>query len=898
MAQVVSKEQLAQASGAGGFVPGVSQSQQPVIGQSSTSSFLHNLVPDALNLFNQFAAHEQDQAFIQGQADTMSGMVRDQSWLTQRAYDQGIKYQTYTDELANFPVQLRNVARESIDANENLDQYTTRIQPYLAQINTRISELGLTGAAKEAAQKQMMTTLASAQKTYQTEMEQETFRRVDQGNSKVSATAIAAITVTDDPNEVTSHLTAAYDNTYETSRYAYPKQANDMASKNVYGALKVAMSGLNAADPKDLDKLRAYETYLRSPEASRLTPDIRSQAIEAVNNKFLEVRAVQQVYDDERIREIEDHVNTGQPIDIASIDAMQGEFLNDMRSGRKTPQQANQAIEKLQTIKDKANKDMGMQNFLVNAQKTDLLANGKTDADQTTATLTAVAKQYPGDYTRASISAINYGMQQRNMGTIKAGAELATSQFMPALTMSGAELKEANDGQQGKAFKGFVERYREAGVKNSPGMQAALLEAVPQADRPAVEFYLRNLQEGASIDLRTAAGSINTIKGQLKEFEARGGANSVSVDAKSFKSKFWLGGSSATAGAELGYQPNDTVLELNAAKATGIVRSMSADLASKGYVIHDGVSGMQALVRENRVLRSPSGPVFINPNWVKAVGVQSGVASDNEQLVKTIRQYQVNYAAQFGGRVSPDDVFAEVRGTDLALRAYDKSGNPVALKNQNGVYVPERIIAPNQVQADLNATIKKDVSTGGTRVIALARAGKQDFNITADWGIPFKSNALGAAIGQHLAHVEGYVDKPTQTDPRYTKDQVIGIGINVTAHPAWKAQLMQAQGNPQALAEMTGKFVKQHYKNWDQWLGTAGIPGGDSTNAARYRSAHIALADAAWHGGEGGGEKYASILSMAKTDKAKAMSTLQQTAFYKQSQPYRKQILEQGIKSL
>lgn len=886
MADVISKQNLAQAQQTG-FNPGIS-ADIPVAPQRG-SVFWNEILPVTAQLASKYAQQEHDNAFVQGQADQLSGMITEQSWLTQRSYDQGKAYQTYTQDLADFPVNLRDHARASIDAGENLQQYTERVKPLMAGLNQRIDQLGLTGTAKETAQKQMLTTLASAQDTYQKELEKETFRRVDESNARISASAVSAIVESGaGADKVIANLDAAYDQTYEVSRYQYPKQAADMASKNVMGALQVGLARLNMADPNDVDKLRNYEQYLQSAQAGKLQPEIRARGLEAVNAKFLEVRQVQQVYDDEKIRELETRVAAGQPTDPKYIDSLQDSALADMRAGRKTPAQANSYIEKLQTIKLKAVKDMGEESFLLNAQYSDLLANKKTAQDQTAATLTNVTKQYGADYTRASISAINYGVAQRNMGTIKAGAELATSQFIPALTQSGAELQKANDGQQGAAFAGFVGRYQDAGVRNAPGMQAALLEAIPQADRPAFELLMRKLPPGAGIDLRSAAPQLNVIKQQLKEFEARGGAQGITVKSADMKSKFWFGGSAATAGAEIGYQPSDTILELNAQKATSVLRTEGVDMAAKGYLVHDGTSGMQALVRENRVLRTPNGPIFINPSWVKAVGVMEGVASDNQQLSDVIQAKRTEYVKLMGGRVKSDDVYAEVRGTSLILRGYDKNGSPMQ----------EQAIDAYKIKDQLNAEINKAQKAGMPKTIAMARTKNQDFEITADWGVPFKSNELGAAVGQHLAAMEGYVSKPTATDTRYTSDKVIGIGINLNKNPKWAAEAEAAGSDPKKMAALTGRFVKEHYKDWSQWLDTAGLPGADSVMGKRYRSAYIGLADAAWHGGSGGATQYASAIKLAQTDKAAALEKLKSTAFYKQSGPDRKKYLEQGITSV
>ena len=888
MADIISKPTLASSSGYG-YSSGA-QVDIPIAPKTPTtlSLFTNELLPTVAATMNKMVDNAKDQAFMQGQADQYSGMIQDQSWMTKQAYDQGVNFQKYSEYLSDVPDRFMQAAKQSAQNYETVEQYNQRISPILADVNSYMGNLGLLGKAKEAAQKQFLSLNITAQDTYQKAREEEGYRMVDTGMANIAASAARALGNVPNltPDVVIQNMSAAYSAAYELASPMFPKQAADMASKNAHSILQIGLAQLNPANPSDLDKLKAYDAYLRSPEAAQIQPDILGRAMEAVNKKYDDVRKAQKVYDDDQVRELELQVAEGKDVDTKQIYAMQQQARDDMRSGRKDPEQAEAYINKLHEIQKGVVKDQGKQSFLLSAQSADLDRNGYTKEEQTKAVKQAVAKQYGSDYTKASISAINFGIQQRNMGTIKAGAEIATSQFIPAFAMTKDELVKANDGQQGAAFRGFVDRYRAAGAKGAVGMQAALLEAIPQDDRAAFEVLLRD-SSNTAIDLRTAAPQLQVIKQQLKDFQSKGGAYNVKISADDFKSKFWFGGSSATGGASIGHQPQDTVLVRNQGKFQSVLESSIPDLQHKGYVIHDSKSAMQAMIRENYALVTPSGPVAINPNWVKAVGIKDGVSSNNEVLAGTIDKLRAAYASK--KKIKADDVYAEVRGTTLVLQGY----------NSDGVHQQEVAYAPNVIKNLINDDITQQAKKGRKLEIGVASTGKSVMPITSDWGVPFKNNEFGTALGQHLARMEGYVSSARVTDPRYTTNRVVGIGINIDANPKWAAEASAAASNPIKMGEVTGRFAKEHYANWKNLEAATGLPPLNSVLGKRYWSAYLGLGDATWHGSTNGGMQYAKALRLAASGNVTAgLGALQQTAFYKQSGPDRKKFLEHGVRSV
>ena len=102
--------------------------------------------------------------------------------------------------------------------------------------------------------------------------------------------------------------------------------------------------------------------------------------------------------------------------------------------------------------------------------------------------------------------------------------------------------------------------------------------------------------------------------------------------------------------------------------------------------------------------------------------------------------------------------------------------------------------------------------------------------------------------------------------------------------------------SPEEMAQVTGRFVKEHYAAWPSVVQAAGLPEANNPTGQYYKAAYIGLADAYWHGGKGGGDSYAAILSTAKDDQSSAMSALRNTAYYKQSGKSRQKTLELGVK--
>lgn len=881
----IEKQALAQPGGFS-FSSGASQSIAPVAGRSS---FLEELVPGLANVALKYAEQQQDNAFVQGQADHLAGQIQEQSWWTQKAYDQGQAFEAYTKELGNFPETLKQDALEAVNAGEDLQGYTKRIQPKLAAINNRIGELGLTGKAKEQAQKQLLGTLAISQQAYIKKQQDDLQRKADTGIARINSVAVQA--VMDDSADTGSigfSFDSAYQNSYDILYNLDPKNAQERASKNVAGAIGSSLALIKPGDPRDVQRLRDIESYLNSDAGSKLSPDILSKLRSDINSTFKNVRDVQDVNDSQIVQNLELREASGDTPTMDELNQLVTAKKLDVQTNKTDANSGQQFINKIYAMQVRIAKTMGDNAFLWDATPQDLIINGKTDADKVKSVVTSATKQYGNDVSRTSVSVMNNGQRTRNMAVVKAGADLAAGAFLPAMTMTGAELKEANDGIQGASFVGFVGRYQSAVTSGNLGMQNALLDAIPTDQRAAFELYLRQASaSNVPVDLRSAAPKIQQLQSQLKDFEARGGNRSVKVQPDDLKA--WFGQAFSNTAAEFGHQPSDTVLQQQSNRFTEILqRNMSELSTAKGYVIHDAKSAMNAMIRENMVMQTQNGLIAISPGWAKAVGIQ-GVAANSEQLSSVVEKERADYVKKFSGRVRPDDVYAEVVGTDLILTGYDKAGNP-----QQRLNVPAY-----KIKGKLDAEIQKFAQTGRTKTIALGRTNGRDFPIKAGWGIAFGNNELGALVGQHLSAMEGYVASPTQTDTRFTKDKVIGIGINLDKHPEYAKRAIAAGGDIEAMAQLTADFAKdKQYKNWNQWVNQAGLPSTVGRLDSRYNSAYIGLADAAWHGGEGGAAMYAKALSTVKTDRAGAFKLLKESSVYKQSGTQRRKYLEQGLYSI
>ncbi len=148
--------------GAGFAVANAQQNQDATSGKT----VLPNVIQNAANALNKVVKFENDNAFLQGQADYYAKTISEQSWLTTDSYQQGRSLSEFSTGILDYQQQATTLARESVQAGEDLNTFTQKLAPVLKDMNDKVAALGLTGEAKDTALKTVLTSVASAQKLY------------------------------------------------------------------------------------------------------------------------------------------------------------------------------------------------------------------------------------------------------------------------------------------------------------------------------------------------------------------------------------------------------------------------------------------------------------------------------------------------------------------------------------------------------------------------------------------------------------------------------------------------------------------------------------------------------------------------------------------------------------
>ena len=141
----------------------------------------------------EYLDKQDNNAFLQGQADHMAGTVREQSWLTKDAYNQGIKFGKFGESQLQFSAKAKTLAQQSIEAGEDVQTYTSKLAPLLKEQSDFMDSLGLQSDARDKANQSILNNVNVAQKLYQSELEATTIRNVNTATNSITAGAVNTI---------------------------------------------------------------------------------------------------------------------------------------------------------------------------------------------------------------------------------------------------------------------------------------------------------------------------------------------------------------------------------------------------------------------------------------------------------------------------------------------------------------------------------------------------------------------------------------------------------------------------------------------------------------------------------------------------------------------------------
>jgi hypothetical protein len=860
--------------GAGFAVANAQQNQDATSGKT----VLPGVIQNAANALNKVVKFENDNAFLQGQADYYAKTISEQSWLTTDSYQQGRSLSEFSTGILDYQQRASELARASVQAGEDLNTFTQKLAPVLKDMNDKVAALGLTGEAKDTALKTVLTSVASAQKLYQKELENETIRNRELGANQLgTAAVVAAMQPGADGAVIAGNLDAVFQGVYQLHENEDPKNALSKASKKSLGAVKEIVTRLQASSTDDLNKLKMLSGYMQ--RTTNWTTDERDAALNAIDSKFMEFEKFQDVYDQEQVRTLETRLLSGEAT-IDDIRGAQSSLHARVDAGTKDPSQANPLFSKLHALSLNADKAYGDNLLVSNGTYADWLRSDKGVAKLAGLKTAQLVTAFNGDTSAAGVYLMRDSTRTNIPGEFKRGAELVTQGFQSFLNAPANSITEVQD-TQASAVLTYATAWNQAA--DNPGQRDALIAALPKEWQGAMRQVLRSPDVDVT-DMRQLKGALDKARDGIEQ-QARAGFT-AQFTPDTFKSTFF--GDNGLQ-AKLFNQPTDALLMQYSREANANVLRNKEYLASKGHLIVDEESAAQALLQEGLAVRTASGPVFLNPEFKQSTGIDN-----NEMLAKVFEQVKQEVSSKSGGRSKAENVRVVVTGGTATFIDYD----------DNNVPLRQHVQTPDDLNRRYRAWIEEQAATAPENVLDSVRVGGPSgttLNVTKPWGNAFMSNDLGTKVAKHLARSEGWTpdwrntrSAEGQADPNLKQVDVIGIGISKQDHPDWVARLDAAKGSPAKMSQVIGDFAGEYFKDFPAYVKEAGIPQ-TFEFGRRPDAVYIGLADAMWHGGTTGAKQYAAAIKTASTDIEQAKKDLMGTAVYKQSGPARRKFLERGL---
>lgn len=859
--------------GAGFAVANAKQNQDATSGKT----VLPGVIQSAANALNKVVKFENDNAFLQGQADYYAKTISEQSWLTTDSYQQGRSLSEFSTGILDYQQRASELARASVQAGEDLNTFTQKLAPVLKDMNDKVAALGLTGEAKDTALKTVLTSVASAQKLYQKELENETTRNRELGANQLgTAAVVAAMQPGADGAVIAGNLDAVFQGVYQLHENEDPKNALSKASKKSLGAVKEIVTRLQASSTDDLNKLKMLSGYMQ--RATNWTPDERDAALNAIDSKFMEFEKFQDVYDQEQIRTLETRLLSGEAT-IDDIRSAQSSLHARVGAGTKDPSKANPLLDKLHALSLKVDAEYGNKLLVTQGTYADVLKSGQS-VEKVLNQKVAQLVDTLGDTSAAGVYLMRDSTRTDIPGEYKKGAELVAQGFQNFLNAPASSITEVQD-TQANAVLTYATAWNQAA--DNPGQRDALIAALPKEWQGAMRQVLRSPDVDVT-DMRQLKGALDKARDGIEQ-QARAGFT-AQFTPDTFKSTFF--GDNGLQ-AKLFNQPTDALLMQYSREANANVLRNKEYLASKGHLIVDEESAAQALLQEGLAVRTASGPVFLNPEFKQSTGIEN-----NEMLAKVIEQVKQEVSSKSGGRSKAENVRVVVTGGTATFIDYD----------DNNVPLRQYVQTPDDLNRRYRAWVEEQAATAPENILDSVRVGGPSgvtLNVTKPWGNAFMSNDLGTKVAKHLARSEGWTpdwrntrSAEGQADPNLKQVDVIGIGISKQDHPEWVERLDAAKDSPAKMSQVIGDFAGEYFKTFPAYVKEAGIPQ-TFEFGRRPDAVYIGLADAMWHGGSTGAKQYAAAIKTASTDIEQAKRDLMSTAVYKQSGPARRKFLERGL---
>lgn len=180
--------------------------------------------------------------------------------------------------------------------------------------------------------------------------------------------------------------------------------------------------------------------------------------------------------------------------------------------------------------------------------------------------------------------------------------------------------------------------------------------------------------------------------------------------------------------------------------------------------------------------------------------------------------------------------------------------------------------------------------------VSNGKNGFDTFYVTGAMSGSVFGQALGNTVMTELAKEEGMLLNWTATNPKVTKDPVIGIGYK-RGYPAWDKRFEAAEGDAIALSRVTCEFATWYFNNIPTKFSKAtGTDWERATTNPMMLPVIVATTDYSWHAGRNANGYYEALELVKQNKLDAAMDRLKASAPYQQSGFGRKMKLERGLR--
>lgn len=920
--------------------------QQATVGQyreryqepQNNGDFLNNLLAIGKGLVDSQNT-DKDANLALGAADEANGAIRDVSFLDQKYYNQGHAYQSIVNQQTQNASAFKQDATQAAQQGASADDILTLGNPYTTSNVDAIRNANLDPDIKTKLYQASIQDHVAQQKQVTASLLQQA--QITEVNARATRASSLAQQFTDSTldGDTRGILIGSYLNNAIAGRMVTgekPEEAFNGAVGEVTGVIKYANTLIkqDPTNPQNIalaNNLRQSLPMLQSsgkvplPVLSEMQDVVADtqRTIQHENGNSIELKQTQ-LLNDAVVGK------TNWSVDLANqqIQGIQQAQAQGVINSDKAVSLISGITSFTKSQMEKATSAKPNASQIIGSGMSLSAYQGAGYGDES-----SYSKSYLQGFLSTSASPMEAGVKAFTYASNtteflptlqKESSEVMVRQFSGALNMSPQQAQQDQNFQsKQQAFQQFTQLYNTYKNRDGGTNSLALLAALPDNQRSVVQQVLDN--NGSMSDaMQLLSNPTQTeryrsnLEAQIKNFNYdKGGlSNWFGSDAGTgilgneiAKRRTWYGG---TDNENLRSVFANNIADVAKDSASGLVTSSTSEspntlipnMQSKGMIFKasDNNSSMVVNSAKATMLRNIKGydNTVIPDSYV-------GVAITNFR----------NAVAKMAN-VPANQVLAKSTGIGntgyIQFTPYDRDGKPLAAnKALNGVNIPINSFVTNvqNTYQELsgkykakNQTYTADgvnnyggiggnasftVNTKGTfapTTLRTSNGGTVQANIPNLMTVPYNGNTdLTKSWINHLNQYESFSLNAQQVQGLGTSRNStnIGHGVSLTMNPSWQSKFAGAK-TPQDVLDLQAQFTADNMKNIQSSASKVGIP---VATTAPYPQQHVPtqllLADAKWHGGQGGLNGIVQVLQ--QPDVNSALSKLRTLPIYRHNAP-------------